>query len=157
MGQQIVPGLIDASRAADPLEADRHWLAGNTFAKIIVERYDVELLDRSTLANTCTSDTVASTLISIFYHLVQDPGQNIKLRNELDNCSSISNTKELKAMDHLDRIINEALRSHLGLPSRGFRQIPAEGLTIAGQYIPGGVKIVAPRYTISRRRFLNMY
>ncbi|MCJ1291405.1 hypothetical protein MMC34_002948 [Xylographa carneopallida] len=118
----IVPGLIDASRAADPLEADRHWLAGNTFAKIIVE-----------------SDTVASTLISIFYHLVQDPGQNIKLRNELDNCSSISNTKELKAMDHLDRIINEALRSHLGLPSRGFRQIPAEGLTIAGQYIPGGL------------------
>ncbi|MCJ1320172.1 hypothetical protein MMC15_005510 [Xylographa vitiligo] len=131
--RDIVSGLIDASRAADSLEEDRHWLAGDTFAIIIAG-----------------SDTVASTLISIFYHLVQDPSQIVKLRNELDSCSSISNIKELKSMDHLNGVINEALRLHPGLPSGGFRQTPPEGLTISGQYIPGDVTIVAPRYTIGR-------
>ena len=157
MGQQIVSGLIDASRAADSLEEDRHWLAGDTFAIIIAGRYDIDTLGSSTLLDICTSDTVASTLISIFYHLVQDPSQIVKLRNELDSCSSISNIKELKSMDHLNGVINEALRLHPGLPSGGFRQTPPEGLTISGQYIPGDVTIVAPRYTIGRRRFLYMH
>lgn len=103
---------------------------------------------------TCRgSDTVASTLISIFYHLADDPSQMVKLRAELENVNSVPGLDALKSMAHLNGMINEALRLHPALPSGGFRETPPEGLTIAGHFIPGNVVVSAPRYSLGRREW----
>lgn len=62
----------------------------------------------------------------------------------------ITNSRTLRDLPHLNALINETLRIHPPVPSGGYRQTPSEGLTIAGQYIPGHTTIVAPRYTIGR-------
>lgn len=99
------------------------------------------------------SDTVASTLISIFFHLADDPSQVVKLRAELEKVNSLQDFDSLKSMAHLNGTINEALRLHPAVPSNGFRVTPPEGLTIAGQYIPGNVVVSAPRYSLGRRKW----
>ena len=79
-----------------------------------------------------------------------DPDQFQKLRDELDRFSLTQDIGALKSLQHLNGVINEALRLHPALPSGGLRETPESGLTIAGQYIPGKVTILAPRYTIGR-------
>ena len=98
---------------------------------------------------------MASTLISVFYHLARDPSQIQKLRAELDACPVISDSTALRSLDHLNGTINEALRLHPALPSGGLRQTPEDGLMVAGHYIPGNVTILAPRYTIGRCQFIG--
>ncbi|KAL8747752.1 MAG: hypothetical protein Q9190_000410 [Brigantiaea leucoxantha] len=131
--RDIISGLLETSRATDSLEADKNWLAGDTFAIVIAG-----------------SDTVASTLISIFYHLAVDSKQVEILRKGFDRCSSLLDMDQLKSLSHLNGIINESLRLHPALPSGGFRQTPDSGITVAGRYIPGNTTILAPRYTINR-------
>lgn len=97
------------------------------------------------------SDTVASTLVFIFYHIALDPVQADKLRDELTTLSSISNMKALQELPHLNGVINETLRLHPALPTGGLRQTPPEGITVAGQFIPGNVTVSAPRYSLGRR------
>ena len=48
--------------------------------------------------------------------------------------------------------INEVLRLHPSVPTGGYREAPPEGLEIAGTWIPGKTTIVAPRYTMGRRK-----
>lgn len=71
------------------------------------------------------------------------------LWDELQNVD-IHNRLELQRCEYLTAVINETLRLHPAVPTGGYRQTPPEGITIAGTYIPGGVTIVAPRYSISR-------
>ena len=42
---------------------------------------------------------------------------------------------------------------HPPVPSGGYRETPPDGLTVAGHYIPGLTTVVAPRYTLGRRKF----
>ena len=99
------------------------------------------------------SDPVASTLISIIFHITEDRAQLTKLRSEVAKASSPFDSGALKTMFHLNGVINEALRLHPSLPSSGLRHTPKEGITIAGQYIPGNVTVSAPRYSLGRRKF----
>ena len=98
-----------------------------------------------------SSDTVAPTLVFTFYELALHPKQQEKLRVELSNVD-ISDRKTLAGLPHLNGIINEALRIHPPVPTGGYRQSPVNGITISDQYIPGNVTIVAPRYTLGKRK-----
>lgn len=80
------------------------------------------------------------------------PEQQETLREELSTVD-IYNRKTLAALPHLNGIIKEALRIHPPVPTGGYRQSPADGMTISGHYIPSNVTIVAPRYTLGRRKF----
>lgn len=95
---------------------------------------------------------MASTLIFVFYHLAEDPSQIFKIRGELEKVNNLQNLEALKSVAYLKSMINEALRLHPALPSGGLRETPLEGLTIAGQYIPGNVVVLAPRYSLGRRK-----
>ena len=85
--------------------------------------------DQESLRNLETylgaSDTVASTLISIFYHLAHNPEQLHKLRSELESCN-IADHDALKSKQHLNAVIYEPLRLHSALPSGGYRDTPPE-------------------------------
>ncbi|KAL8896385.1 MAG: hypothetical protein Q9192_003121 [Flavoplaca navasiana] len=82
---QVMSWLLEASRKEGSLVQDQHWLRGDAFALIVAG-----------------SDTVASTLISIFYHLTEDPTQIEKLRSELENVDSPFATHALAAKPHLN-------------------------------------------------------
>lgn len=125
--------LINYSKKRNTLPEDARWLKGDSVALIVAG-----------------SDTVASTLINLFYRMALHPDHAQKIRDEIKTLDSIHDTQGLKELVHMDSCINEVLRMHPSVPTGGYRETPAEGLNIDGTYIPGNVTIVAPRYTMGR-------
>lgn len=89
------------------------------------------------------SDTTAATLTHIFYHLALDSTLVTKLRNEL-RTTAPGDSKFLAAL------INETLRLHPPVPSGVLRQTPASGLRFGDTFIPGGVTISMPTWSLGR-------
>lgn len=89
----------------------------------------------------------------IFHYLARDPEEIRKLRDEQERLKYISkgylSPEALKA-DHLNGVINEALRLHHPVQSGLHRFTPAEGLTINGVFIPGDTTVICPTYAIGR-------
>ena len=127
----VMSWLIQASRENANIADDYFSLLGDSFALVVAD-----------------SDTVASTLVSIFYHLAEDPIQMQKLRREISPTRSPLDLDTLGPQPHLHDMINEALRLHPALPSGGHRQTPPEGLIIGDKFIPGNVVVSAPRYSL---------
>ena len=98
-----------------------------------------------------SSDTVAPTMVYVFYELARLPEQQQRLRKEIESVN-VYDRKVLRSLPHLNGVINECLRIHPPVPSGGYRQSPDDGMTIAGRYIPGGITIVAPRYSLGKRK-----
>jgi tryprostatin B 6-hydroxylase len=109
-------------------------------------------------ANFC-SDTTASTLTHIFYHLAQDLQQVDKLRYEIapqiDSSEGILPAK-LQYLDHLNGIINETLRLHPPVPTAIPRLTPPEGIQIADVYVPGYITVWCPPYVTGRSTLLQI-
>lgn len=89
-------------------------------------------------------------MVFLFYELALHPDQAEKLHAELLSID-IHDRKALQALPHLNGCIQETLRLHPPVPSGGYRETPPEGITVAGQYIPGHTTIVSPRYSLGRR------
>ena len=89
------------------------------------------------------SDTSSAVITHVFYHLAKDPKLVAKLREELK--TSLPNDSKL-----LGAIINETLRLHPPIPSGVLRQTPSAGLMIKNTFIPGGVTISTPTWSLSR-------
>ncbi|KAL8947425.1 MAG: hypothetical protein Q9222_006293 [Ikaeria aurantiellina] len=124
--------LIEASRKTSSLDHDRPWLYGDAVTIIIAG-----------------SDTVAPTLVFVFYELALWPDHQEKLYKELTSVD-IHDPGALKSLPHLNGVINESLRIHPPVPTGGYRQSPPGGMKIGGRYIPGDITIVAPRYTLGK-------
>lgn len=56
-------------------------------------------------------------------------------------------------MDHLNGIINEALRLRPPVPSGVLRVTPPGGISYDNIYIPGGTTVSTPFYALGRCRF----
>ena len=100
--------------------------------------------------NNC-SDTVALTLIYLFYRLARHPEQLYKLQKELDDLESVSDFTALQQAQHLNGIINETMRLHPATLTGNLRETPPEGAMISGRYVPGNIVICSPRYIIGKR------
>ncbi|KAL8754101.1 MAG: hypothetical protein Q9184_005223 [Pyrenodesmia sp. 2 TL-2023] len=124
--------LIRESRKTGSLDKDRPWLYGDAVTIIIAG-----------------SDTVAPTLVFIFYELALHPHLQQKLYEELSGAQA-DNLLALRTLPYLNGVINESLRIHPPVHTGGYRQSPPEGMKIGGRYIPGNTTIVAPRYTLGR-------
>ncbi|KAF7188117.1 Cytochrome P450 monooxygenase [Pseudocercospora fuligena] len=98
------------------------------------------------------SETVAITLTFIFFLLAKHPEHVKKLRIELGNKikSEMWNDADIKSCEHLNGVINEALRLHPAGPSGVYRLTPPSGMCIGECYIPGNVSILMPIYVIHR-------
>jgi len=97
-----------------------------------------------------SSDTVAPTLVFVFYELALHCNHQEKLFEEV-KAVDVHDPAALRSLPHLNGIINESLRIHPPVPTGGYRQSPRGGMTIGGRYIPGNTTIVAPRYTLGKR------
>ena len=96
------------------------------------------------------------TLTAVLYLLARNPQHFDKLRAEVtplivDN--EPPNGDKLAGLDHLNGVINEALRLYPPVPSNIVRLAPPQGITIGGTYIPGGTNIWAPQYSLGRGMF----
>ncbi|TGO56932.1 hypothetical protein BOTNAR_0212g00080 [Botryotinia narcissicola] len=90
------------------------------------------------------SDTTAITLSSVLYHLLKYPNTYQKLRDEIETAAKegrISDPitfKEAQGLPYLQAVMKEGLRVHPAVGLGLQRIVPAEGTTIANQFIPGG-------------------
>ena len=105
----------------------------------------------STKLTSPASETTATALTFLFYHLARDPIHIQIIRNELQSVEDIRSNDGLHALPYLNACITETLRLHPPTPSGLMRQTPAEGIYIGDTYIPGHVTCVAPTYSIARR------
>ncbi|KAL3464725.1 cytochrome P450 [Aspergillus heterothallicus] len=102
------------------------------------------------------SDTTSGALTTIFYELVRKPEEIEKLRAELaqyvddDKPDGEILHSKIAHLDHLNGVINEALRLYPAVPSGLQRLTPPEGIVIDGTHIPGGVNIFCPLYALAR-------
>lgn len=91
------------------------------------------------------------TLIGLFAELAKHPAQIDKIYHEVANID-VADTELLRTLPHLNGVISESLRLYPSLPSGGFRKTTKHGVTIGGNYIPPYTTILAPRYSINRRK-----
>jgi cytochrome P450 len=92
-------------------------------------------------------------LTYVFYHLARDPTQLEKLRAELKplvKSEKDLDFKDVRDAEHLNGVINEALRLHPPVPMGVYRLTPPEGIMVGDTYIPGDVTVITPNYTLGR-------
>ncbi|KAI1381207.1 benzoate 4-monooxygenase cytochrome P450 [Hypoxylon crocopeplum] len=95
------------------------------------------------------SDTTGPSLILLWYFLALYPEHAERIHDELATIDT-NDIIALTALPHLNGFINESMRLIPAALTMGSRVTPSEGIMIDGTFIPGKVKIVAPRYTIFR-------
>ena len=98
---------------------------------------------------SCTSDTTSATLTFLFYRLAANTDLTERLHHELKGVH-IEDRVALVRLPLLNGVISETLRLHPALPSAVYRETPPSGLMVGERFIPGGTKILAPRWTIAR-------
>ncbi|GAB7365351.1 hypothetical protein MBLNU230_g6431t1 [Neophaeotheca triangularis] len=113
---------------------------------------DPSLLLDTQLLIVAGSDTSATALTFLFFHLAKDPEQVTKLREELRPLVQGGNwgDKDIRFAAHLNGCINEALRLHPPVPSGVSRETPKEGLRVGDTFIPGHTTYITPTYVMGR-------
>ncbi|KAL6720637.1 hypothetical protein ACLMJK_002562 [Lecanora helva] len=108
------------------------WLSGDTATVVVAG-----------------SDTTAPSLTNLLYLLACNPNEVEKIQTELEGIDP-QDSKAVAALCHLNGAINESMRLLPAVLTFVTRVSPPEGLEVEGTWIPGDVKIAAPRYTIGR-------
>jgi cytochrome P450 len=102
------------------------------------------------------SHTTAANLTYLMYNLAKSPHIVTKLREELRELNYLPGSEtelhDIQDAKYLNGAINEALPLHPAVPSGLLRLTPPEGINIEGTFIPGGVTISSPLYSMGRRK-----
>ena len=115
------------------------------------EKWDPSWLEGDAVSMVVAgSEPEASTLTFLFYHLAQVPSVQDRLRKELESTSFTTDARTLQYLPYLNGCVHEALRLHPPLPSGCLRITPPEGLKIDDIFIPGGVTVLTPAYSLGR-------
>jgi cytochrome P450 len=92
------------------------------------------------------TDTIASVLSFAFYYIARDASLQERLRQEIS--AKFGETipgefahQELAGLPLLNAVIDETMRMDNPTCNSGARNVPPEGITIEGRYIPGGTTI----------------
>ncbi|CAK1360646.1 Tryprostatin B 6-hydroxylase [Cercospora beticola] len=95
------------------------------------------------------SETTAATITFLFSQLAKDKALANRLHRSLEHTEA-TDLKALRENELLNGIINETLRLYPALPSAAYRETLEDGLKVGDTWIPGGTKIIAPRYSVAR-------
>ncbi|KAI1738863.1 cytochrome P450 [Xylaria scruposa] len=102
------------------------------------------------------SDTTSIALRAIFLNLMRHPQVLAKLRAELQGrqtagkLSTIVTAAEAELCPYLQAVIYEGMRLFSPVGFNMDRDVPAEGMTICGHYVPGGTVVGASPWIIHR-------
>lgn len=124
-------------------------------------------MDDNRILSTCTSmvfagsETTAISLSAIFYFLAKHPSVYAKLMQELDIAvgqgviesrpDKTVSWPEAQKLPYLDAVIQESFRLH---PAPGLileRVVPAQGMQVNGDFIPGGTILGCNAWVVHRR------
>lgn len=122
---------------------------------------DTQVLSLSLSMVLAGSETTAISLSSVFYHLLRNAHAYRKLVAELDAAvrdgvvedrpTRTVSWAESQKLPYLDACIQESFRLHpaAGLPLE--RVVPAQGMDILGEHIPGGTIVGCNAWVLHRR------
>ena len=146
---------VEERRLKPPAEDDvmSHLLEGHPFFPDPVED-KLLLAGDSRLLIIAGSDTTATTLTFLMYHMAINPLLGKKLCEELaaheiydSDSISVNNVRDLP---YLNALIRETLRLHPPVPSVLVRDTPPEGIQFGDIALPGGIQVSTPNYSIQR-------
>ncbi|KAK6543679.1 hypothetical protein TWF694_000416 [Orbilia ellipsospora] len=113
-----------------------------------------ELWSESNVLMVAGSDTTSTSLAAAIFWLVRNPSTLKRLENEIR--SSFSDIEEiisgakLNECTYLKAVIDEAMRLSPAVPGGLPREVLQGGLTVDGTFIPAGVDIGTPIYSVHR-------
>lgn len=93
------------------------------------------------------SETSATTLTCAAYYLARNPIWIDRLREEIFPYLNME-ISELRDLPILNAIIHETLRLRPSVPGKSPRYTHPEGLTVAGEFIPGCVNVSVPQLAV---------
>ncbi|KAF4838921.1 Cytochrome P450 monooxygenase lolP1 [Colletotrichum tropicale] len=106
---------------------------------------------------TAGSDTTATAIRTTFLHLLTSPNAYQTLKREIGKAiaegrvSSPITAEEGKQLPYLQAVIYEGLRMNAPFTGQCSKEVPAEGDTIDGRFIPGGTRIAQNFWGVIRR------
>lgn len=98
----------------------------------------------------------------MFYELAAHPDCVKQLQEEVDPLFSgqegqQNDMRALAQLEHLNAVINEALRLHPPVPSGVQRMTGPEGLQIGDTFVPGNTIVQIPSYTMFRGKYNRIF
>ncbi|KAH8160376.1 hypothetical protein CIB48_g7870 [Xylaria polymorpha] len=106
------------------------------------------------------SETSASTILTMLFYLIATPAAYQRLKNEMKaaiesgRVSSPITAAEAKELPYLQALLYEGIRIRPAATATFGKEVPPEGDTILGQFIPGGVTIGPNLPSLMRSRAL---
>jgi tryprostatin B 6-hydroxylase len=100
------------------------------------------------------SDTTASTMTFLFYHIAREPGLLDRLRAEIRGLAeadggAIEHRRLQQGATLLNACIWESLRLHPAVPSGLPRKTPPEGVYVGETYVPGNTVMMLNFYAMA--------
>lgn len=131
---------------------------GSAHADILGQLFDIQkekpILDDISVTSMVASnifagsDSTAISISSVVYYVIKSPESKRKLLAEVDATAKennlatggIFNLEMANSMPYLQAVMWEAMRLHPAIGMNLGRRVPEGGVTIDGQYFPGGVR-----------------
>lgn len=96
------------------------------------------------------SDTTAVTLTYLTWAVLRRPDLRQAVEDEVSSLSDNLTYEELRDAPLLNSVIEESLRLYGAAPGALPRDVPLNGTTLCGRYIPSGVVVTTQAYTLHR-------
>jgi cytochrome P450 len=112
------------------------------------------LLMRNSISAIVAGDTTRGSLVGIWYYLCKFPQHVSNIRSGLHNVD-VNNVQKLATLPHLNAVIKETLRLAPPAMTGSPMMTGPGGLMVGNVWIPGGVKITAPKYVMHRCKYLD--
>jgi cytochrome P450 len=119
---------------------------------------DKELVSHAAANILAGSDTTASTLRALFYHLCRTPAAHKKLLGEIDKAQGAGllsdpvTFEEAQRLRYFQAVVKEALRMHPAIGLLLERVVPRGGADVGGVWLPGGTVIGMNPWVAARDR-----
>lgn len=122
---------------------------------------DSRVLTMTTSIALAGSDTTAISLAGVFYHLLKNPKAYERLNREIDNAietkliserEGIITWSDAQKLPFLHACVQETFRLHPAISMALERLVPPQGMTIAGQFVPGGTVVGCNPWVMHRRK-----
>ncbi|KAI1938779.1 hypothetical protein LOZ57_006325 [Ophidiomyces ophidiicola] len=113
-----------------------------------------ELWGESNVLMIAGSDTTSTSLAATIFYLVRNDQALAKVRKEIRDAftevEEIITGPKLNGLVYLKACMDEAMRLAPAVPGAMPREVLAGGIEIDGHYLPGGIDVGTPCYTIHR-------
>ncbi|SPJ72333.1 related to pisatin demethylase (cytochrome P450) [Fusarium torulosum] len=117
-----------------------------------------ELIQQVFISIIAGSNTSAHALRMIILSLITNPTAYAALITEIRQSASTFNTPiswaQTQTLPYLQAVVREGLRMWPPVAGLGFKQVPPEGDTINGFFVPGGTQVGQGFYAVGRSRLV---